>query len=80
MLFCVLQLYAFAPRSNLCLSLSGTFDSSNATSLYTEAQEIYARLGHEEGGAHVLYSLGELYCRQTKYDQATSSYTEAQEL
>ncbi|KIO17619.1 hypothetical protein M407DRAFT_32694, partial [Tulasnella calospora MUT 4182] len=53
---------------------------NEAEKWFTQAQEVYARLGNHLGRAYVLGDQGDLYYYQSKYTKAEDSHTRAQEI
>ncbi|KAG9042363.1 hypothetical protein FS837_010958 [Tulasnella sp. UAMH 9824] len=53
---------------------------AEAEESYTRAQEIYARIGDDQGRANTLHGLGNVYRLQCKYAEAEEFYTRAQEI
>ncbi|KIO20492.1 hypothetical protein M407DRAFT_29854 [Tulasnella calospora MUT 4182] len=51
-----------------------------AKASYPQAQEIYARIGNEQGLANAILGLGTVYRVQHKYAEAEELYTRAQEI
>ncbi|KAG8915942.1 hypothetical protein FRC00_004952 [Tulasnella sp. 408] len=51
-----------------------------AEKAFTEAREIYSRLGHEPGVANALEGQGELYLAQSRYNEAERALTESRKI